>query len=123
MLTFLAALMIVFFWRTTLPTRIALGTILFVLIFTTVLLLWLDWNSHALALESYEEAEPERSTLYSICPPGLRMFLFGIKERWQAKGIFKLKKRKRSSSASVMSTHSDSDTSTICEKDVSTTES
>ena len=122
MLTFLTALMIVFFWRTTLPTRIVLGTILAILISTTVLLLWLDWNSHASAPESYEEPDPERSILCSICPPGLRPFLFGIKERWQAKGFFKLKKRKRSSSTSVMSTDSGSDTSTVCEKDTSARE-
>ncbi|KAI0090331.1 hypothetical protein BDY19DRAFT_992535 [Irpex rosettiformis] len=121
MLTFLTSLMIVFFWRTSLATRISLGTMLTILISITVLLLWLDWNSHSSSPEPYEAPDLERSILCSICPPGLRPFLFGVKERWQAQGFFKLiRRRKRSSAVSVASTHSESDTSTVYEKDAKT---
>ncbi|KAI0093584.1 hypothetical protein BDY19DRAFT_989148 [Irpex rosettiformis] len=109
-LTFLASLMVVFFWRTNLATRISLGTILTILFSITTLLLWFDWNSHSSSPEPYETPDLDRSILCSICPPGLRPFLFGVKERWQAQGFFKLiKRRKRSSEAvSVASTHSES---------------
>lgn len=95
MLTFLAALMIVFFWHTSLITRAVLGSVLAILFFVTIVLLLLDWNSHSEA--------PEGSLLYGFCPPGLRSVMLNAKEKWQARGIFRLKRRTRSSNVSFTS--------------------
>jgi hypothetical protein len=75
MLTFLVAMMVVFFWRTSLPTRIVMGSILATLLFVTAGMLILDWDSH---FES-----PHNSILYAICPPGLRSIVLKVKEKWQ----------------------------------------
>ncbi|KAI0703727.1 hypothetical protein BC835DRAFT_1410463 [Cytidiella melzeri] len=96
MLTFLGALMIVFFWHTSIATRVSMGCIMGILFFVTVVLLWLDWEAHS--------DSRERSILYAICPSGLRSTMLGAKERWQARGFFRL----RSSSGSSVS-----DTSTM----------
>ncbi|KAI0703722.1 hypothetical protein BC835DRAFT_1410458 [Cytidiella melzeri] len=99
MLTFLGALMIVFFWHTSVATRVSLGCILGILFFVTAILLWLDWEAHWDSREG--------SILYAICPSGLKNTVLNAKERWQTSGGFRLKKRKSSSGSSV------SDVSTV----------
>lgn len=90
MLTFLAALMVVFFWHTSLATRIVLGIAVTTLLLVTTILLWLDWNNHSGSHGPYEPPTPERSIIYKIIPPGLRNFVLGIPERWQAREFFRL---------------------------------
>jgi hypothetical protein len=83
--------MVVFFWNTSLPTRIVMGSILVVLFLVTAIMLMLDWNSHS--------DSPEKSILYTICPSGLRSVVLRVTERWQLSS--------RSSSASVMTASTD----------------
>ncbi|KAI0806190.1 hypothetical protein BC629DRAFT_1590599 [Irpex lacteus] len=121
MLAFLVALMIVFFWHTSIATRVSLGTLVVILMATTVIMLWLDWNNHwgspeifeSRSLEGGSDPEPQNTVLYRIIPPGLRQAVLGVRERWQPRGIFRVKSRKRSSNASI----AESDVSTVVEEE------
>lgn len=121
MLAFLVALMIVFFWHTSIATRVSLGTLVVILMATTVIMLWLDWNNHwgspeifeSRSLEGDPDPEPQNTVLYRIIPPGLRQAVLGVRERWQPRGIFRVKSRKRSSNASI----AESDVSTVVEEE------
>lgn len=116
MLTFLAALMIVFFWNTTVVTRALMGVAVSILLAVTAVLLWLDWDDHAGMHGPYENEQPYK--LPSIQNWGLKSIFWVISTRrgWKEQMFLKLKKRNKSStSISTSATSTDgpgSDTST-----------
>ncbi|KAI0346505.1 hypothetical protein BDW22DRAFT_765350 [Trametopsis cervina] len=103
MLTFLVALMIVFFWQTSLATRVSLGAVLVFMFSLTAILLWLDWESH--------KEFPWKSMLYRICPSGLCTTVLHVRESWQVTSRFRLRRKKGSSIGSDTSTAVNSDRS------------
>ncbi|KAI0806194.1 hypothetical protein BC629DRAFT_1437671 [Irpex lacteus] len=108
MLTFLGALMIVFFWHTSIVTRVLMGTVTVILLVVTAVLLWLDWNNHSANEDGH--AGRQGTILYYLCPSGLRQTLLNVREKWQHKGRFIL--RRKSSSISMVSVVSGSRAST-----------
>ncbi len=116
MLTFLAALMIVFFWNTTIITRVLMGIAVSILLAVTAALLWLDWDDHAGMHGPYETPSPCKVSL--IHGWGLKSILRVIDAQrgWKRQIFLKLNKRNKPSTSITTSRTSasspGSDTST-----------
>lgn len=85
MLTFLAAMMVVFFFHTSPATIIVVGTVLCLLLGMTVSLVWLDWEGHS----EYHE----QSISYSS--------ILGAKAPWKYRLDLKFRRMARSTNAST----------------------